>query len=201
MNIDQPGRSSLIRFAEEYNNAVCENQPCIIYEKKVRPVMELEINGGASYIFEDSNSFTPHKTFAARGLMFNLMIPQISESVYFGLGLGYYRYPDRILIDKELLYTTLWGDSIFKWTYETQFNPRIQIPIAVYYNNHRPGLSPIFGLSTNILYFFDFKALCGVNYQRDLIAIKLYVEYSMFPAANSYLKSAGIRIGVSYLIK
>ena len=201
MNIDEPNSSSLIKFAKDYHNAICKNQSCIIYEKKTKLLMELEINGGISHIFIDTTSYIPEKTFATGGFMVNLMIPKISESIYFGLGLSYYQYPERILIEKKLLYTTLYGDSIFKWTYETKYKPHIQLPIAVFYNNHRPGLSPIFGLSTNILYFFDFKALCGVNYQKDLLAIKLYGEYSMFPAVNSYLKSVGIKIGISYLIK
>jgi hypothetical protein len=132
--------------------------------------------------------------------LISTMASRVSESIYWGTGLTYYQYPEKILVSKEFLYTRF-ADSIFKFTYETRFKSNIQIPVTVYYDNHRPGISPMFGLSTNILHLFDFKAFCGVNYQVKLLAVKLYGEYNMFPAVTSYLKSAGVKIGVSYLIK
>lgn len=200
MGMSKPGNSSLIRFAKEYHNATCVDGPCQIYEKKVKTVLELEIIGGASYIFKDTTAIIPEKAFGAGALMLNVMVPKISESIYFGLGLGYYKYPERILLEKEFLYTQF-GDSIFHWVYETRFRSTVQIPFTVFYNNHRPGLSPILGLSTNLLYAFDFKAFGGLNFQRNLLAVKLLGEYGMFPTESARVKTAGIKMSVSWLVK
>lgn len=200
MSMAKPGNSSLIRFAKEYHNATCVDGPCKIYEKKVKPVLELEIIGGVSYIFRDTTAIIPEKTFGAGAMMLNVMVPKISESIYFGTGLGYFQYPEHILIEKEFLYTHF-GDSIFHWVYETRFRPSVQIPITVFYNNHRPGLSPTLGLSTNLLYAFDFKAFAGLNFQRNLLAVKLLGEFSIFPTESLNVKSAGIKMSVSWLLK
>lgn len=200
MSMSKPGNSSLIRFAKEYHNATCLDKPCKIYEKKVKPVLELEIIGGVSYVFKDSTGFMPEKSFGAGALMLNVMVPKISESIYFGVGLGYFQYPERILLEKEFLYTQF-GDSIFNWVYETRYKPSVQIPVTVFYNNHRPGLSPILGLSTNLLYVFDFKAFGGINFQKNLLAVKLLGEFGVFPTPSSLVKSAGIKMSVSWLLK
>ena len=200
MSLEKPGNSSLIRFAKEYHNATCFDGPCHIYEKKVKPVLELEFIAGASHVFMDTTSYIPGKTFAAGALMLNVMVPKISESVYFGAGLGYNEYPERKLLEKEFLYMNF-GDSIFHWVYETRFRPRVQIPVAVFYNNHRPGLSPILGLSTNLLYVFDFKAFAGLNFQRNLLAVKLIGEYGMFPTESARVKYAGIKMSLSRFLK
>jgi hypothetical protein len=101
MSIEKPSNPSLIKFAKEYHNATCVNEPCIIYEKKVKTVLELEVTGGVSYVFTDTASYISATTFGTGNLMLNLMVPKISESIYFGFGLGYYRYPERIILDKE----------------------------------------------------------------------------------------------------
>lgn len=201
MSIEKPSNSSLIKFAKEYHNATCVNEPCIIYEKTVKTVIEFEVTGGMNYIFKDTTSYITGKSFFTGNLMLNLMIPKISESIYFGIGLGYYRYPERIIIDKEYLLTNVWGDSIFDYTYGNEFRARIQIPFTVFYNNHRPGLSPIVGLSTNILYPFDFKAFCGINYQIKSLAVKLHGEYGRFPTVNSVAKYSGVRLSIGYMFK
>jgi hypothetical protein len=200
MSIEKPGNSSLIRFAKEYHNATCVDEPCLIYEKKVKPVLELEFIAGASHIFADTAGYIPGKTFGAGALMLNVMVPKISESIYFGVGLGYYKYPEHVLLEKEFLYTHF-ADSIFRWVYETRFQPGIQIPFTVFYNNHRPGISPILGLSTNLLYVFDFRAFCGLNFQKDLLAVKLLGEFGMFPTVSARVKTAGVKISLSRFLK
>lgn len=200
MNVEKPGSSSLIRFAKEYHNATCFDVPCVIYEKKAKPVFELEFIAGASHIFLDTTGYIPGKTFGAGALMLNVMLPMVSEAVYFGTGLGYFQYPEHIFLEKEFLYMNF-GDSIFHWVYETRFRPSVQIPVTVFYNNHRPGLSPILGLSTNLLYVFDFKAFCGLNFQKGSLAVKLLGEFGMFPTESARVKNAGIRMSISRFLK
>jgi len=201
MSIDKPSTSSLIKFAKDYHDATCVDGPCIIYEKQTKPVLELEFTGGIDYVLSAPLSYISATTFGTGTLMVNLMVPKISESFYFGVGLGYFRYPERIVVDKELYGINLSGDSVFVYTYGTKFQPRIQIPITMVYNNHRPGLSPILGLSTNILYIFDYKTFWGINYQVNLLAIKLYGEFGGFPTENSRPRYTGVRLSVGYLLK
>ena len=200
MRMEKPGSTLLIRFAKEYHNATCIDGPCIIYEKKAKPVMELEFIAGANHIFADSAGYIPGKTFGAGALMLNVMVPQVSESVYFGTGLGYFQYPEHILLEKEFLYTHF-ADSIFRWVYQTRYRTGVQIPFTVFYNNHRPGISPILGFSTNLLYVFDFKAFCGLNYQNNLVAVKLLGEYGMFPSVSGGVRYAGIKMSISRFLK
>jgi hypothetical protein len=200
MRVEKPGNSSLIRFAKEYHNATCFDGPCIIYEKKAKPVLELEFIAGASHIFMDTTGYIPAKTFGAGAVMLNVMLPNVSESVYFGAGLGYYQYPEHIFLEKEFLYMNF-GDSIFNWVYETRFRPKVQVPVTVFYNNHRPGLSPILGLSTNLLYIFDFKVFCGLNFQKNLLAVKLLGEFGMFPTESARVKTAGIKMSISRFLR
>jgi hypothetical protein len=202
MSIEKPSNYSLIKFAKDYHNATCTDGPCIIYEKKSKTILELEVTGGIGYVFSDPVSYISATTFGTSNLMVNIMVPKISESVYFGFGLGYYRYPERIILDKEFLGgINMWGDSAFIYTYGTKFQPKIQIPFTVVYNNHRQGLSPIVGLSTNILYLFDYKAFCGINYQINLVAVKLYGEYGCFSVENSRPRYTGMRLSIGYLLK
>jgi hypothetical protein len=201
MSIEKPSNSSLIKFAKDYHNATCVDGPCIIYEKKSKTILELEVTGGISSVFLAPPRYTSATTFVTGNLMVNIMVPKISESAYFGFGLGYFRYPERIVLDKEFRSIDVYGDSTFNYTYGTKFQPKLQIPITVFYNNHRRGLSPILGLSTNILYLFDYKAFCGINYQINLMAIKLYGEFGKFPTENNQPRYTGIRLSIGYLLK
>jgi hypothetical protein len=201
MSIEKPSNSSLIKFAKDYHNATCVDGPCIIYEKTSKTILELEVTGGIGSVFLVPPKYGSPTTFGTGNMMVDIMVPKISESVYFGVGLGYFRYPEQIIVDKEFTGLNLLGDSLFIFTYGSDFKPRIQIPFTVVYNNHRRGLSPIFGLSTNLLYLFDYKAFCGINYQINMVAIKLYGEFGKFPTENNRPRYTGVRLGIGYLLK
>jgi hypothetical protein len=201
MRIESPTTGTLVSFAREYHEAVCLDRDCIIYEKKKKGDIEFEVLSGVSHVFSNLDNYIPEKTFFTAGFRFNFMLPQASEFLYLGIGLNFnYLYPEKILLEKIPQSVTLFGDTIFLRIYETQFNPKLQLPITIMYNNHRPGISPVFGLSINLLRKFDFESFCGLNYQRNLFGIKLIGEYKVFPV-DTYAHSAAIKVGLSYKFK
>jgi hypothetical protein len=204
MTINKPEAASLIRFAEDYHNAVCTDEKCIVYEKKQKTVFELELSGGASMIFPDDYKHIHRQTFATGGLMLGMMIPSVSESIYGGVGVGFFEYTTDVLSKIVYIGDDLNGDPIYINYYDNRFKRKVQIPVTIYYNNHRKGISPIAGVSVNALHFFiDCKAYLGLNYQIDQFAIKLYGDGTMYRDAgfNVYEYYSSVRLGVSYLFK
>jgi hypothetical protein len=183
---------SLIQFAENYHNSVCKDQSCEIYKKKKPSAYEIELNFGFIHIFEEPGHAFPSETSLSSGFIFGIMIPKTSESVYVGTGANLMtRYPDRISIE-------MYNETI---SYKAEYKTKVQIPFTIYYNNHRSGLSPIYGASTNILRLTNFKGHAGLNYQYRSIGIKLYGECEMFRTEmNTFIKSAGLKLGISYFI-
>lgn len=192
MNISGLGTKSLMQFAENYHNAVCKDQSCEIYKKKKPNAFEFAINFGFAHIFKESTYAFPSETSLTGGFIFSLMIPEISESVYFGTGVNLMtRYPEKILVEMP--------DGPL--TYRAIYKTKAQVPFTIYYNNHRPGLSPIYGVSTNILKVTNLKGHAGLNYQNKSFGIQLFGEYEIYRTEmNTFIKSAGIKAGVSYLL-
>ena len=201
LNMMDLNARTLKKFAETYHNAVCKDQICTIYKKTAKIKMEVEINGGVSHYFEDKKNPSP-RTFYTSGPVFSLMVPQVSESIYFGLGLNFnYLHPQAQWI-KTFSGFLLPGDSLFTSTRIYNYKTQLQVPLYFYYKNHRPGFSPILGFSTNVLQVFNIKALGGVSYQLNSFSIKLYGEYELVPnETNSFLNCGGVKFGIGYLIK
>ena len=99
-SVKKPEHKNLIKLAEDYHNAVCDNEECIIYEKKV-PFIKISITpfvGLAKYNGYDNlvNEFggymyfwaprTSEKLFLKTGLIYN----RISED---GIDLNLYKIP------------------------------------------------------------------------------------------------------------
>lgn len=192
MNMRGLDTKSLIQFAETYHNAVCKDESCEIYKKKKPSAFEFAISFGIVHIFEESTYAFPPETSLAGGLIVSFMIPSISESVYFGTGVNLMtRYPEKILVEMPN------GPLTYRAIYKT----KAQIPFTIYYNNHRPGLSPIYGVSTNILKITNLKGHAGFNYQNKSFGIQLFGEYEIYRTEmNTFIKSAGIKVGISYLL-
>jgi hypothetical protein len=204
MSFDKPAASSLIKFAERYHNATCTGEKCIVYEKKQKPVFELELMGGATMILPDDYKHIVRQTFASGGVMLGVSIPSVSESLYGGIGLGFSEYPTDLLISSVYVGDDYLGNPIYVNYYDNTFTRRVQLPVTIYYNNHRKGISPIVGVSVNTLHFFaDYKAYVGLNYQINKFAVKLYADGTMYRDAkfNVYEYYTGMKLGVSYLFR
>jgi hypothetical protein len=202
MSFDKPTGSSLIKFAEAYHNATCNSEKCIVYEKKKKTVFELELIGGATRIFPQEYKHIVGETFATGGVMLSMMIPSASESIYGGVGICSFEYPTDVWIKTVYVGDDAFGNPIYVNYYDNEFKRKVQVPITIYYNNHRPGLSPIFGVSTNVLHLLiDARAYGGLNYQINKFAIKLYGDWTIYRDTNFnvYEYYAGVKVGVSYL--
>ncbi len=204
MNFSKPESRSLIKFAENYHNATCTSEKCIVYEKKRKAVFELELTGGITRIFPLEYKHIVGTNFPTGGVMLGMMMPSVSESIYGGVGLYFFEYPTDVLISTQCVGDDLSGNPIYVNIYDNEFKRKLQVPVTIYYNNHRPGISPIAGLSANVLHIFvDARAFCGLNYQINQFSVKLYGDCTIYRDArfNVYEYYGGLKLGVSYLFK
>ena len=85
-NIGRPDHNNLIKLAEDYHNAVCKNEKCIIYEKKAGP-LKVSIT---PYI-----GLTKHKAYNTVMTEFGgyiyLWLPGASEKLCLKTGLAYFK--------------------------------------------------------------------------------------------------------------
>ena len=101
--IKQPSHKNLISFAENYHNIVCDNEKCIIYEKKLPQVkVNFEIVGGITtyntifqaYMYlqgSDINlqefNMKETKVIPEAGLLINIWQPYTNEKMFFKTGI------------------------------------------------------------------------------------------------------------------
>jgi hypothetical protein len=84
-DLKKPDHKGLVRLAEDYHNAVCKDESCIIYEKKV-PVLkvDLEIIGGG-VDFRYINDIIDNYYFQA-GIITHFWMPRANEKLFFRTG-------------------------------------------------------------------------------------------------------------------
>jgi len=86
--IKRPVHQNLIKLAEDYHNAVCKGDRCIIYER-VQPFVQinLEFDGG---VVNFRNVEDLHDRFYFQGgIIAHLWMPRTNEKIYFRTGLLY----------------------------------------------------------------------------------------------------------------
>lgn len=82
--IKKPNRYNLISLAEDYHNAVCDDEKCIVYEKKV-PLVKISVEpiiGQVKYKDSENSSIE-------YGGYIYLWAPRSNEKLYFKTGLTY----------------------------------------------------------------------------------------------------------------
>lgn len=84
-SLKKPEHQSLIKLAEDYHNAVCNGEKCIIYEKKA-PLIKIlpELVGGVIMYsnVEDLND----KYYLHTGIIGHIWLPRNSEKLFFQSG-------------------------------------------------------------------------------------------------------------------
>lgn len=190
-SIKTPRHGNLIKLAEEYHNAVCKDEKCIIYEKVLPPItLELIIDLGlisrnyrskediyAEYIRDNRNFYREI------GLSFGM--PRVNENMFFYIGYGF----TEDLIDSS----------------GVQYRD-YRIPLIFTYQYPKYKLHPTFG------YGFGFKKigydfaiinpLClGLNYDLGKYTLRSNVNLdvlSLFIIPSRFWVSYDVSFGVGY---
>ncbi len=92
-SLREPKHQNLIKLAEDYHNAVCEGEKCIIYEKK-QPFLKvnLEVVDGVMN-FENIDDIKD-KYYLQSGVIAHFWMPRTNEKVYFKTGFLYSQLED-----------------------------------------------------------------------------------------------------------
>jgi len=93
--IKKPEHQNLIKLAEDYHNAVCEGEPCVIYEKK-QPFFKVNLEGVAGVVKFENVEDIKGKYYFQSGVIANFWIPRINEKLYFKTGFLYSQVEDSI---------------------------------------------------------------------------------------------------------
>jgi len=140
--IKKPGHQNLIKLAEEYHNAVCKGEKCVIYEKSVPPVRIIpEMIGGV--IKYSTIEHLNDKFYTHTGIIGHIWMPRTSEKLYFRTGVLF----SQLNIDNE-------KSNFFKIPCQLEFiypkgifRPRIAYGL----NFYLPGFQSVsFNIGTNI---------------------------------------------------
>lgn len=184
--IDKPNHSNLINLAEDYHNAVCKDQKCIIYEKKMRPVkLEIEVQGGIVKLTKagTKNRFDyDHikNQYYQSGIIFHISSSMISEKYMLKTGLQYSKYKG------SDSYGTIENIDI------------INIPLGIEYLYPRGAIRPDFEAGVNIYHipdndFFAFSFGAGLNI-KIINPVSLTVTYNMEILPNFLLGQGPVQI-------
>lgn len=92
-SVKKPEHWNLIKLAEQYHNAVCEDEKCIIYEKKqTSGKVILEVLGG-TINYENIDNLND-KFYFQTGLLVHLWMPKSNEKLFFKTGFLYSHIED-----------------------------------------------------------------------------------------------------------
>ncbi len=159
--IRTPQNHNLIQLAEDYHNAVCDGEKCIIFEKE-RPLLSIdpEIVGGLINFKE-----TKSKYFSNGGLITNIWLPGLSEKLYLRTGLLYSK-------------TDLASESIYK------------IPLQLEYIYPKSIIRPKFSVGLNFFQPFHQTVglMSGVNIKlHKLVYLSISCEMDFSPNEKIFL--------------
>jgi len=141
-NIKEPNHNNLIKLAENYQNTICKDEKCIIYDKNIKSVKIIpEIIGGVVNFNNVEN--LNDRFYLQSGFIIHKWMPRTNENLYFKTGLlfskleftdGNYNY-FKVPIQIEYIYPK----SIIR--------PRISYGLNMYYPFYH---SVSFNIGTNI---------------------------------------------------
>jgi len=158
-SIKKPDHHNLIKIAEDYHNAVCQGEKCIIYEKnqpKTKLFLE-PIYGIAS--FKETEDLAEGKYYQG-GILVNIWLPQSNENLYFRTG--------------ALLTKVDFGDKkkmLYKFPIQFEYispNPLIRPKFAVGFSFYKPfyhSFTFMFGINIKI----SESIFWAINYDIDLL--------------------------------
>lgn len=99
--MQKPGHNNLMKLAEKYHNTVCDDDKCIVYEKKL-PVFKVEPEVVAGVVRYMDVVHAVNNYNLQGGVIGNIWMPRAHENIYLRTGLVYAR-PELSGIDKSIL--------------------------------------------------------------------------------------------------
>lgn len=87
-SIKKPEHQNLIRLAEDYHNAVCEEEKCIVYEKK-QPMLKVNLEGLAGVVNFENVEDLNDKFYFQGGIIVHFWMPRANEKIFFKTGFLY----------------------------------------------------------------------------------------------------------------
>lgn len=183
--IKKPEHKSLIKLAEDYHNAVCTDEKCIIYEKKMPAfTVNLEaVAGDAMYYYHYySNNILKQPAFTT-GLLAHIWMPMTSENLFFRTG---------------FIYSNLnFNDKYLNFSYK--------IPLQIEYVYPKYIIRPKLAIGTNIYvvpFYGSIACMGGVNIEINKMlswSINYDIDFShskYFPLIPSKLLSQALSTGL-----
>lgn len=87
----EPGHHNLIKIAEEYHYAVCDDEQCIIYEKH-QPLLKVNLEIIAGVVnFYDKSLDLKDKAYFKTGMIAHFWMPRTNEKIFMKVGILYSR--------------------------------------------------------------------------------------------------------------
>ncbi len=124
--MQQPNHETLIELAKDYHNAVCKDESCIIYKRKIPVVsVNLELVGGFTNYY--NLDYIIDKNYPTVGVLAHFWLPRTNEKLYFRTGVVY----SRVRIDNNV-------GSVYK------------IPLQVEYVYPKGRIKPRFAYGINV---------------------------------------------------
>lgn len=156
--LDKLNKQKIIDFAEKYQKLTCQDEKCIIYEKRIPRKIKLIISGGVVGYFPNvDDSESSNALMQAYGFDILFQQSEKSEKVYLGIGL---HSPNKI---------------------GTEISSKVEIPFSVNYINPKMGLSPIISYVFDLGSGFAAQSLSfGLNYQKKKNSIFLTAGFKTF---------------------
>jgi len=162
--IKKPHHKNLISFAEQYHNIVCEDEKCVIYEKKLPPVkVNFELAGGITRYKDLDVNNTNYKSW---GLLANVWLPRENEKLFFKTG----------VVKTKGIYTEIIYDRFSPNNYkEKEYSfEALKIPLRLEYIYPQSGFLGFranIGANFNIINnafepkFITYAFSCGLNFR------------------------------------
>lgn len=182
-SIRKPEHKNLIKLAENYHKAVCEDEECIVYEKNA-PMFKIipEIVGGV--INYTGVEDLVDKNYTHVGLIAHIWMPRLNEKIYFRTG----------VLRSELVFDVFYYDDIIENYYKIPFQLEYIFPKGII----RPRMA--YGMNYYVRKYFTVSFNLGANVKITdtfFLSATTDIEYrpSLFIIPNKFL-SYSLKMGL-----
>lgn len=170
-NFQMPNHKNLIKFSKKYHDLTCNDDQCIIYEKKIPKKIKANILNGTNYFFSQPTNLNRQLYYS---FGFNILFQQALRRENLYLGIGFY-YEGKINSSRNLY----------------------RLPFSVNYLNSKNGFSPVASYEFDLNYLAGSQSLkFGIKYQMKKVALNLISDiktsYVILPYASA------IHLGLLY---